>query len=84
MDKSEFVTKSAGIIVTFSCKNISHIASKTFANKATCRTPSGNPRYLWAHYPLVEKLSTCCDYFLRLSGFSNLSGKVFLITSKFS
>ena len=47
----------------FSCKNISQIASKTFAtqfiftdhlnhktvNNTTCRTPSANPRQLWAH-----------------------------------
>ena len=32
---------------------------------------------------LVEKLSNCCDYFLRLSGFPDLSGQVFLITFKF-
>ena len=32
----------------------------------------------------VEELSNCCDYFLRLSGFPNLSGKVCLITFKFS
>ena len=30
------------------------------------------------------KLSTCCDYIFRLSGFPDLSGKVFLITFKFS
>ena len=33
---------------------------------------------------LVEKLSKCCDYFLRLSGFPDLSGKIFLITFKYS
>ena len=33
---------------------------------------------------LVEQLSNCCDYFLRLSGFPNLSGKMCLITFKFS
>ena len=33
---------------------------------------------------LVEELSNCCDYFSSLSGFSNLSGKLFLITFKFS
>ena len=33
---------------------------------------------------LVENLSNCCHYFLRLSGFPDLSGKVFLITFKFS
>ena len=33
---------------------------------------------------LVEKLSNCCDYFSRLSGFPDLSGEVFLITFKFS
>ena len=31
-----------------------------------------------------EKLSNCCDYFLSLSGFLDLSGKVFLVTFKFS
>ena len=31
---------------------------------------------------LVEKLSNCCNYFLRLSGFLDLSGKVFMITFK--
>ena len=30
----------------------------------------------------VEKLSNCCDYFLRLSGFPELSGKVFLLTTQ--
>ena len=33
---------------------------------------------------LVEKLSNCYNYFLRLSGFPDLSGKVFLIPFKFS
>ena len=33
---------------------------------------------------LVEKLSNRCDYFSRLSGFPDLSGKEFLITFKFS
>ena len=33
---------------------------------------------------LVEKISNCCNYFSRLSGFLDLSGKVFLITFKFS
>ena len=33
---------------------------------------------------LVKKLSNCCHYFLRLSGFPDISGKVFLITFKFS
>ena len=35
-------------------------------------------------YILVEELSNCYDYFLRLLGFPNLFGKVFLITLKFS
>ena len=34
-------------------------------------------------YILVEELSSCYDYFLRLSGFPDLFGKVFLITFKF-
>ena len=33
---------------------------------------------------LVEKLLNCFDYFLRLSGFPDLSGKEFLMTFKFS
>ena len=33
---------------------------------------------------LVEKLSSCCDHFLRLSGFLDLSGKVLLVQFKFS
>ena len=33
---------------------------------------------------LVEKLLNCCHCFLTLSGFPDLSGKVFLITFKFS
>ena len=33
---------------------------------------------------LVAKLSKCCNYFLRLSGFPDLSDKVFLIIFKFS
>ena len=63
-------------------KNISQIASKFFTitqhfftdhlnhktvNKTTCWTPSGNPCQLTT--TLVEKLSSCCDYFLMLSGF---------------
>ena len=32
----------------------------------------------------TKKLLNCCTYFLRLSGFPDLSGKVFLITFKFS
>ena len=28
----------------------------------------------------IEEPSKCCDYFLKLSGFPNLSGKVFLMT----
>ena len=31
---------------------------------------------------LVEKLANCINYFWRLSGFPDLSGKVFLITDK--
>ena len=62
-DKSKFVTKSVGIIVTIiSCKNISQIAGKTFATHCfftdrlnrkivnkTCRTPSANPHQLWTN-----------------------------------
>ena len=33
---------------------------------------------------LVEELSSFYNYFLRLSGFSDLFGKIFLITFKFS
>ena len=75
---------------------MSQIASKTFAtqcyfsdhlnqktvNKATWRTPSANPHHIWAH--LVEKLSSGCDYFMGFSGFTDLSGKVFLIFFKLS
>ena len=50
-------------------------------NKATCRAPSANPRQLWVH---LLKALNCCDYFLRLLGFPNLSGKVHLITFIFS
>ena len=32
---------------------------------------------------LVEELSNCFDYFLRLSGFHDLFGKLFLITFEF-
>ena len=35
-------------------------------------------------YTYVEELSNCYDYFLRLSGFPHLFGKVFFITFKFS
>ena len=35
-------------------------------------------------YTLVEELSNCSDYFLRLSGFPDLFGKAFLIPFKFS
>ena len=33
---------------------------------------------------LVEKISNCCDYFSRLSGFPDFFGKEFLVTFKFS
>ena len=78
----------------FSYKIISQITIKTFAtqcffvdhlnhkivNKATCRTHSANPRQTWSH----EKLSICCDYFLMLSEFPDLSSKIFLIFFKIS
>ena len=35
-------------------------------------------------YTLVEELSNCSEYSLRLSGFPDLFGEVFLITFKFS
>ena len=50
-----------------------HLKHKTI-NKTTCTMSSA----------LVEELSNCYDYFLRLSGFPDLFGKVFLITFKFS
>ena len=80
----------------FSYKNLPQVFCKTFAtqcfltdhlkhktvNKTTCRMPLANPHQLM--YTLVEELSKCYDYFLRLSGFPDLFGKVFLITLKFS
>ena len=73
----------------FSCKNISQIATQCLftdhlnhktVNKATYRMPQSST----AMGILVEKLSNCCNYFLRLLGFPDLYGKVFLITFKFS
>ena len=73
-DKSEFVTKSVGTLVTIiSCKNISKI--ETFAtqlfftdhlnrktvNKTTCRTPSANPCQLWVH--LLKSVRTVAIIF---------------------
>ena len=96
-DKSAFATKFVGIIVTvFSYKNLSEITCKIFAtqcffndhlkhktvNKTTCRIPSAKSSPIMCM--LVEELSYCYDYFLRLSGFLNLFGKIFLITFKFS
>ena len=70
-----------------------HLNRKT-ACKITRRKPSANPRQLWAHQLksfrtviiilLVEKLSNCYYNSFRLSGFSDSSGKVFLISFKFS
>ena len=52
-------------------------------NKTTCRIPPPS-KSSPTMGTLIEKLSNCCDYFLRLSGFPDLSGKVFLITFQFS
>ena len=52
------------------------------ANETTYRTPSVNPCPTMDL--LDEKIWNCGNYFLRFSGFSDLSGKVFLITFKFS
>ena len=46
-------------------------------NQTNCRTPSANPRQLWA-----QKAFELLRLFLRLSEFPDSSGKVFLITFK--
>ena len=51
--------------------------NQNIVNKTTCRTPSANPRQLWTH------LLKSFRYFSRLSGFPDLSGKVFF-TFKFN
>ena len=80
----------------FPYKNISQISFKIFVtqyfftdhlkhktvNQTTRRTPSANPHQLCTK--LVEELSNCYVYFLRLSVFPDLFSKVFLITCKFS
>ena len=96
-DKSEFVTKFAGIIVTIiSYKNFSQITCKNFAkqcfftdhlkhktvNRTTCRMHSANLRQLRAHW--LKSFPAANDYFSRLAGFPHLFVKVFLITFKFS
>ena len=85
-DESEFATSLQELqLQLFSCKNISQIVSKTFTtqcfftdhlnykilNKATCGTPSANPCQICA-----DQLN-CYDYLSRLSGFSDLFGKLF-------
>ena len=50
-----------------------HLNHKT-VNKATLEALSKSTTTMGT---LVEKLGNCWDYFLRLSGFPNLSAKVF-------
>ena len=48
------------------------------------KQPVERPHQVLANYGiLVLKLSSDCDYFLRLSGFPDLSGKEFSTTFKF-
>ena len=48
------------------------------------KQPVERPHQVLANYGiLVLKLSNDCDYFLRLSGFPDLSGKEFSTTFKF-
>ena len=73
------------------------MASKTFAtqcfltdysNRKTVKKkkkPVERPQQILTNYRHISwKASNCCDYSSRLSGSPALSGKVFLITFKFS
>ena len=97
-DRNEFVTKSVGIIVTIILyfKNISLIASKTFAtqcfftdhlnqetlNKATCRTLSRNLRQLWQN--LMKSFRTVVIIFWGFQDFPIYVAKHFFVAFKFS
>ena len=88
-DKNRFVTKFVGIIVKlFSCKNVSQIASETFArqcfftdhlnhkivNKTTCRKPSANPHQLWKQ---LKSFRTVVIIFLAFQDFLIYLAKYF-------
>ena len=97
-DKNEFVTKSVGIIVMIILyfKNISLIASKTFAtqcfftdhwnqetlNKTTCRTLSRNLRQLWQN--LMKSFRTVVIIFWGFQDFPIYVAKHFFVAFKFS
>ena len=88
-NKNRFVTKFVGIIVKlFSCKNVSQIASETFArqcfftdhlnhkivNKTTCRKPSANPHQLWKQ---LKSFRTVVIIFLAFQDFLIYLAKYF-------
>ena len=88
-DKNRFVTKFVGIIVKlFSCKNVSQIASETFArqcfftdhlnhkivNKTTCRKPPANPHQLWKQ---LKSFRTVVIIFLAFQDFLIYLAKYF-------
>ena len=94
-NKSEVATKSVICVIEklkkFSLKNISQIAHHTFATQCfvTGHLNHKTVNRTCTHIiptmgTLAEKHSNYCDYFFRFSGFHNLSGKVFLISFKFS
>ena len=80
----------------FSYKNVSQIRCNTLAtqcsftdrlklkivNKIASRMPSADIHLIVS--TLVGELLSCHDYFLLLSGFPDLFGKMFLINVKFS
>ena len=93
-NKSEVATKSVICVVVVTIifiENISQIAHQNFAtqcffaghlnHKTVNRTCT---HIIPTMGTLAEKLSNYCDYFFRFSGFHNVSGKVFLISFKFS
>ena len=68
-------------MITEHCLFTDPLNQKT-VNKTICRTPSANPCQLWAH--LLESFPVLAIVFFSLSGFPDLSGKVFSITFKSS
>ena len=70
-------TKIFGIQRSFT----DHLRHKS-VSKTTCRAPSANPHQLFANE--LKSFPAIIVIFLKLSGFSDLLGKVFLITFKFT
>ena len=57
----------------------------TLIPKLYIKQPVERPHQIFTiHGTFVEKHSNCLEYFLRLSGFPDLSGEIFLITFKLS